>query len=390
MYPDLTVPFPRLYSLGKFLAMALMMLGGCILLLCLPAYAQADMRIVSDTQTFQPMDGSTELDGRVLIAMEDTQITAPHANIKMGEDGKPSSAVFTNRSKMVRKTGGSKQTIQADTMDMGLKSGSLEAKGSVVTNISGDSAAGNVSIHSDTQVFDQERHIMRAIGNVSVKSSEMNASSPEAIIFLGKSGGADKVIFTKGAKLIQGDQEMTAESITIRIDSGNIYAENNVKSTLMGKNEQGQPTRVNIQSHLQELDKATGTLLANGNTQVLYEDFTAKGPKAVFYRENDQLDRIVLTGRAQIEDAERKVVGDIVTITMNPKQFNAQGNVTTFIKARRQQTASATTPATASGSVKPASGGATAAPQHTETIDSSPWEQEEIIEKATQGSDKTP
>lgn len=368
-------------------------LGGIVLALGFhPSDAStvgSGIRVSSGVQTYALSEGRSSFDENVKVAMQGTEVVGPHADFKMDDNGQPSMATFTQRPKMVRSaSGGLKQTIQADTLNMEIKSGALQAKGRVVTQMSGDEAMGNVAIQSDTQIFDQEKGLMRAVGHVSVKKGDTVATSPEAIIFLSDAGGAEKVVFIKGARLVQGGQEMRAETITIKIDSGDIYAEKNTQSTIAGKDSKGNPTTIKILSHLQEMDKATGTLLANGNAVVNYDDYVAKGPKAVFYRQSDTLDRIVMTGRAQIEDSERKVVGDTVIITIDPKQFNAQGNVTTFIKAKKKQVAASSTPVgattspadTKAGSTKPA---AAASPTKA-------WDEEQMIEEMTQGSEKQP
>lgn len=269
-----------------------------------------------------------------------TRVESNHTDIKMGPNGKAQNAVFTNGAKMVRSQNGMNQTIQAGTLNMGLDNGNLQASGGVTTHMSGDAKVGDVSIQSDSQVFEQDRNLMRAVGHVVVKKGDTVASSPEAVIFLGSSGAADKVMFIKGATLRQGEQQMTAETITIKLSTGDIYAERNASSTINGKDSAGKSTLIKIKSHLQEFDNQTGALISNGKVVLNYEDYIARGPKAVFYRKGGSLDHIVMTGRSQIEDADREVTGDTVTITVNPKRFNAQGNVTTFIKARKNAVAS--------------------------------------------------
>lgn len=193
---------------------------------------------------------------------------------------------------------------------------------------------------------------------------------------------------------------MKADTITIKIVSGDIYAEKNTESTVMGKDSQGQPTKIKVTSLLQEIDKATGTLIANGDVVIHYDNYIAKGPKAVFYRTNNKLDRIVLSGRAQMDDADRIVYGDQVIILTDPKQFHAVGNVTTFIKQKQNG-------GNASSSGKPASkGGKTAkttkatktvhaaapvkTPAQTQASSQDALNQELLIEQETKPLVKTP
>ena len=314
------------------------------------AAVKGSIQIAAHEQLYRPTDGVTSFEGNVLITMNQTQIQSDHADFHMDNKGEADQAVFNTRTVMVRKNPDMQQTIQADKVSMGLKNDSVDAQGKVVTQMTGSNATkdtkkSDVFIQSDHQVFDQEKHVMSAVGNVLVKKDDMTATSPEALVFTNPSGTADKVVFLKGAHITQGEEDVSAETVTVKIDSGDFYAEKNVKSVVTSKDSAGKPTTIKVTSNFLELDNKTGTLITNGNTVVDFEDYVARGPKAVVYKENNALDRIYLTGRAQIEDAERKVTGNTVTIKINPKEFNAEGDVNTFIKTQRQ-TNTTPTPAT--------------------------------------------
>lgn len=332
---------------------------------------------------------SSALMGAVFAQVQ-TKVTGGQAEFKMDPQHQSQNIRFTQRPVLTRTNDKLKQTVQADTLDMGSDSEAFKAVGNVKTQISGDTQAGKVSIQSASQVFDQASHTMRASGNVVITKEDMTASSPEAIIFLNAGGSAEKAVFLKGATLKQGEQEMRAQTITINISTGDIYAEQNAVSTVMGKDDQGNETQIKVNSHLQEFDKKSGTLLANGNAQIQYDDYLASGPKATFYRVNNQLDHIVLTGRAQIEDNERKVTGDTVTITVNPRQFNAKGNVTSFIKTQPKAASGVDNSKTTKGA-KAAVGKAGATKSAAKTsVNKAPsaLDQELMIEKMTREANK--
>ena len=206
---------------------------------------------------------------------------------------------------------------------------------------------GDIQIKSDKQIFAQNDNIMKAYGNVTIQDDKMNASSPEAYVMLKDDGSANKVIFVKGASLQQQDRELKAERIVINNADGTIYAENNVTSIIHTKNAEGKPTLVSVKSNNQQIDGDTGQLVANGKVKIDYEDLKVQGPKAVFYNKDSQLEKIVMNGRSQVEDNDRKVIGDTVVITTNPKHFDADGNVNTQIKSKNQNTTSSATSTTA-------------------------------------------
>lgn len=258
------------------------------------------IRISSAHQIYQPFEGRTLFKNSVNIRMNNAKIRGGQAEIAMGENGKPETMTITEN---------------------------------VSTQMSGGD---DVVITSDSQIFNQDKNVMKAIGHVYVKKEGMEARSPEALVLMGSSGAAQKIKFIKGATLKQENQEITAETITIDVKSGNIFAEKNTRSRMLTTDTQGNQTEAVVVSHLQEFDSETGTLMANGKANVEFEDIKAKGPKAIFYMKENILDRIVLNGRAEVEDPEQRVIGDTITITVNPKQFRAEGNVQSFIKAKNK------------------------------------------------------
>lgn len=198
---------------------------------------------------------------------------------------------------------------------------------------------GNVTIKSEKQIFSQSQNLVRAVGNVVIQSEDSVATSPEAFIMLGEGGAAGKVIFTKGATLTQGDKKMQAEKIVVNNQDGTVYAENGVVTTIKTTGDAGKPTTVQVKSKTQQFANKDGKLFANGNVKINYEDFKASGPKAVFHSQNNALEKIILNGgRSQVEDNQRKVTGDTVVITTNPKRFDADGNVNTQIKQQKKNT----------------------------------------------------
>ena len=311
----------------------------------------------AERQILEPATGHTQLMSGVHIAMDNTVINGSNADIIV-TDGKAHNVNVSGGAQVVKNEGGTQRTINAQNIQYGVDNNSMTATGDVTTNISGGSE-GSVTIKSDSQTLDQVNNVMRAIGHVRVDKEDLTATSPEAMILMGASGQAEKVVFLGGAALKSAEKKMTAQKITIVLSTGDIFAENKTKSVITNKDAKGKPTEMTVESHLQELDKATGMLIANGQAKLHFEDTLAKGPKAVFYMKNNQLDHITLSGgRCEVQDVDRVVKGDSVLITMNPKQFSAKGNVQTFIKPKPQSSSpKSATPAkgaAAKGPAKPA------------------------------------
>ncbi|MCA9808040.1 MAG: hypothetical protein KC476_08800 [Cyanobacteria bacterium HKST-UBA06] len=334
------------YSLGLLLA-ALFLLG------C-PGWALANnVYIAAGHQHLEPLNGMTTLDGGVVIKTDTATMSAGSAQMVLSGSA-PQSLVMNGGASMTRLENNVEQTIHANQVAVDFATNDVNAQGSVSTQMADKGKpADNVTIQSDDQVFDQTNHVMRAIGHVKVTKGDMVATSPEAVITMGDDGQAKKALFKNGAKLVSSDQILTAELITIDLATGDIYAEKNTRSQIKSKPDDAKQTGkkpqpapaakagdtkddVEVTADFQELNQDTGTLIANGNAVVNYGDFIAKGPKATFYSENNTLDHITLTNRAEIVDNDRRVIGDTVIITIDPRQFTAKGNVQSFMQTKQK------------------------------------------------------
>ena len=79
---------------------------------------------------------------------------------------------------------------------------------------------------------------------------------------------------------------------------------------------------------------AGGTLMATGAVNVKYANYIADGPKAIMYinAKTNKPEKVVFMGRSKIvEKGANSVEADKITMTMNPKTFEAIGNVKTYI-----------------------------------------------------------
>jgi len=220
-------------------------------------------------------------------------------------------------------------------------------------------AADPFHIRSDVQEFDNKNRVVSASGNVHVDYKGSQATSALANVRMKEGGKADRAIFTGNARIKQENSEILGDRITVMVDSGNLIAEHNVRTRVDLKNQnatpaatevkQGvtagaaapatnpdQPTKVFITSDYQQYDKASDMMIASGNVKILYGDYVAVGPKATFKLKGNDLDKIYLTGRPTITDNGRTVTGDRITITTNPKNFDAIGNVKVNFKANQK------------------------------------------------------
>jgi lipopolysaccharide export system protein LptA len=226
-------------------------------------------------------------------------------------------------------------TLQGDIIRIYLRENALSAEGNTVTYVT-TVASDPFTIRADTQQFDNTTKNVVARGAVVVNYKETKAFSPRAILQVGPSGKAEKVVFSGGARIEKDNSQITGEKVTVMVGTGNMIAEQNVKTQVDLKDPKGgSPTRVLIDSDYQQYDKASETVLASGNVRIVYDTYIATGPKATFKMKDGTVEQIFLTGRPSIIENDRKIVADKITITTNPKHFDAFGNVKTQFQAQK-------------------------------------------------------
>ena len=76
-------------------------------------------------------------------------------------------------------------------------------------------------------------------------------------------------------------------------------------------------------------------MMATGSVNIKYGTYTAQGPKAIMYlnKNTNKPEKIVFIGRSKItENNVNSVEADKITMIVEPRQFEAIGNVKTNIE----------------------------------------------------------
>ena len=292
------------------------------------------LRISSDRQSYDVAGQRSFLNGRVTVSYQDIRIAGPRAEVEMNAAGQPRVARFFERPLFRRGNPPlGEDRVTGDVINIYLADDRFGAKGHVESDIV-TVAADPFHIRSDVQEFDNRNRVMAASGNVRVEYQGSKASSNLANVRMKENGRAERVIFSGNACIQKSDSEIQGEKVTVMVDSGNLIAERHVTTRVdLKARENGAPNRVIITSDYQQYDKATETMIASGNVKILYDAYTAVGPKATFRLKENDVDRIVLTGRPTITENGRVITADSIIITTHPKNFEAIGHVAISVKS---------------------------------------------------------
>ena len=73
--------------------------------------------------------------------------------------------------------------------------------------------------------------------------------------------------------------------------------------------------------------------IGSGHVKIWYDDYYAQGPKVSVFPDSktNKPNLVYFIGRSKIVQREKDIIADKIRMTMNPKDFTAEGNVKTII-----------------------------------------------------------
>jgi len=282
--------------------------------------------IEADKQSYNEKENMTHFEGNVKVSSKDITIKGPKALMKINSGNKPEYAVFYNNPVATKVTATSRSQIKANIMRLSLLDNLVKAEGNADMEISEDKATA-ISMKSNTQDFDMVNNVIIARGNVEIKYKDLNTRSSEARISVDKSGKPQKVELQGSARLVQGKNIVNADNFIYNPVTDEIIANGNTHSVTLLDD----LTQVAVWANIQEYNKANGSLMTSGNVKIDYKGYVAFGPKATLIKDSrsPKPNRIVFLGRSRIREGTREVEANRIEITLNPKNFSAEGNVKT-------------------------------------------------------------
>lgn len=288
-------------------------------------YAES-IYIQADKQTF---DGKkTIFTGDVKVDYEDIRIESPKAIVRNDKEGKPIDATFVDGAYALKKSEFSRSEVKANIINLSLLKNRIRASGKSDTEVF-EGKKPLVHINAGSQIFDTHKNVIVATEYVKIDYDKIKTNSDKARITMDDAGKLDKVEFLGNAQINQEKTIINGDKILYSAVTDQMTATGNTSSeTLL---EDGEKTNVLVWADYQHYDNASKTLITSGHVRIKYKDYIATGPKATFIPENGSTkpNKIIFIGRGRIQEAERYVEADRIEITLEPKNFKAEGNVQT-------------------------------------------------------------
>lgn len=289
----------------------------------------ASLTVESDKQEFKDTDKKIYLEGNVKVKTGDVNVLSPRAVVEVDpKNNKVNKVEFKENAYSYQLKDGKKHEIKAQILEMSLLNKVLSAKGNTISSIT-EKDRPVVIVTADRQEYNKATNTMKAFGNVNILYKDIETFSAEAYVNLTDKNDVKQIDLVGNAKLKQGKSNINANKLTYNNILEEAIARGNVYTDITTEDNK----RIEVWSDYQSYDKKANVVSASGSTKIKYEDYLATGPKVNVYADKTtkKLNEAVFVGRSKIETKGRTIEADRITITMNPKDFKAEGNVKSVI-----------------------------------------------------------
>ena len=289
----------------------------------------ADLVIDSKTQTYSEKDNKIKFEGNVNVQVEDVKVVGEQADVTVLPNKKPDIVTFYDKPYAYEVKTNKKREVKANILKLSLINKTIKAQGDSQTIVT-DGKIPIAVINADEQEYDTKNNIIVATGSVTIKYRDIETFSDKAILVTNKNGDLQKIDLVGRAVLKEKQNTSYADHFIYSAATEELTAIGNTKSVSLS--DKGGTMTLN--ADYQHYDRRKNTFLGSGNVVIHYQDYIAKGPKVVFYPDSKtgKPNEMVMVGRSVITQGERDIHADSIKMTMDPKNFEAVGNVRTVIR----------------------------------------------------------
>ena len=286
------------------------------------------MVIESKTQTFSDKEKKIMLDGGVTVKMDNLTIVSPKADVSVRRNNKLDTATFYDKPYAFEINANKKREVKSNILQVSLINKVVRAEGetqSVITE-------GNtpiVVINADQQEYDTKSNIMVANGKVEIQYKDIETFSDKAVIMTDAKGDIKKIDLIGNASVKQGQNFSEGNHFVYNPLNDDMNVSGNTKTTAYTKDGK----KLTIHSDYQQYNKKQNSYIGTGHVKIWFDDYFAQGPKVSVFPnlETGKPNEIYFVGRSKIVQVDRDIVADKIKMTLDPKDFQAEGNVRTII-----------------------------------------------------------
>ena len=288
----------------------------------------SDLVIESKTQSYSEQENKLKFDGDVKVSVDDLKIVGNKADVSMDGDQKLDTATFYDKPYAYEVKKNKKREVKANILQMSLITKVVKAQGDT-QSIVFDGKTPVVVINANEQEYDTKTGIMTATGAVTIKYKDLDTFSNRAKVKTDKNGDLKDIELIGNARIKQEANDSYADKFYYNAGTKILTATGNTTSKTVMDN----GTTLVLKANRQEYVQDKNIFNASGNVRVWYQDYYAIGPKLTLYPNKEgKPNEAFFTGRSSITQGVRTIYADKIKMTMNPKDFHADGNTRTVIK----------------------------------------------------------
>lgn len=210
---------------------------------------------------------------------------------------------------------------------------------------------------ADHQEYFKDGGKFEARGHVRVKTQDIVVKADKLNLVYGLDNKPETAVFTGNVDATQFDNNTKADLMTYFMSTQRLQATGNVKSRVIQRKAddpkkggltapKGDEVAIDaaalgdtpedqiilINSDAQDYTKETGRIAAQGNVRIKCGEITGYGPHVVVVRnEEGQAEKVLFTGRSQINQPGKRWIGDRITFNVLDKKVLAEGNTRAII-----------------------------------------------------------
>ncbi len=299
-----------------------------LLILSSLAVFSSDLIIESKTQTFSDKEKKIKLDGGVKVKLDNLTVEGSRADVTIRRNNKLDTATFYDKPYAYEVNENKKREVKANILQLSLINKIVRAEGesqSIITE-------GNtpiVIINADSQEYDTKSSVMVAVGSVTIKYKDIDTYSDKAVIIADEKGGLKKIDLIGNARVKQEQNVSEGHHFVYNPITEEMSVTGNTKTTAYSDDGK----KLVIHSDYQQYHKKQNSYIGSGHVKIWYDDYYAQGPKVSVFpdAETNKPNEVYFIGRSKIVQQDKDIIADKIKMTMNPKDFVAEGNVRTII-----------------------------------------------------------
>lgn len=288
-----------------------------------------DLVIESKNQSYSETESKIKFDGDVNVKLDDLRIVGESADVTVINNEKLDTATFYDKPYAYENKANKKREVKANILKVSLIKKTVRAEGETQT-IMFDGKTPVAVVNADIQEYNTKTGIMTAEGNITITYKDVQAFSDNAEFKTDKNGDLRNIKLEGNAIVKSSEHEVQADKITFNATTNDFIAHGRTNTKAINKD----GSTLNLYSDRQEFNQLTNNYNATGNVQIYYEDYFAQGPKVVIFpnKTTKKPESIYFVGRSSISQGVRTIFADKIMMTINPKNFKAEGNTRTVIK----------------------------------------------------------